>query len=144
MTKAIEFGLQLATSLSRNSNNTAHISMSQALSTDSLAGDNEIKIIQTILTLEEALEQETKLYESSDKPNSYPFALWYDAQKWLPLMTRFATSISCILVMSVPSESFFSNVVFQITDRRNRLIPKKAERIMLIYENLLPRPFSGG
>ena len=53
-----------------------------------------------------------------------------------PLVAKVAQRLLAIPATSVASERLFSKAADVITKKRNRLVPRKADRIVFLMENL--------
>jgi hypothetical protein len=65
-----------------------------------------------------------------------PLLWWRDNQLSFPKVARVARRYLSAPSTSVPSERLFSSAGLIYTDRRNRLLPEKAEQLLFVKHNL--------
>jgi hypothetical protein len=78
------------------------------------------------------LEREIELYMSEPFKKIDPCEYWKQNQTTYPALFYCAKILLTIPASSVPSESLFSEAAQQITSYRNRLLPDRVNKIMVI------------
>ena len=69
-------------------------------------------------------------------PTDDPYEWWRDNEKKYPNVCLLAKNKLFVPATSVPSERLFSKAGTIITDRRNRLKPSNAEKLIFLSNNL--------
>jgi len=82
------------------------------------------------------LEREIELYMSEPFKKIDPCEYWKQNQTTYPALFYCAKILLTIPASSVPSESLFSEAAQQITSYRNRLLPDRVNKIMVIKGNI--------
>ena len=82
------------------------------------------------------LQNELNEYKSIVSKDQDPILFWNLNQTTYPCLFYGFKRIACIPASSVPVEQLFSHCGYNIWDRRNRLSPETADKMMVIYENL--------
>ena len=65
-----------------------------------------------------------------------PFSWWAEHKQVFPNIAKLALNVLFIPATSVPSERLFSTAGQIITERRNRLLPEHAEKLIFLNLNL--------
>ena len=83
-------------------------------------------------------EEQVRLYLA--QPNvplsESPTVWWRDNSRLYPQVSRVARRFLSAPAMSVPSEQLFSAAGHVYSDRRKRLLPKRAEMLLFVRENI--------
>ena len=82
------------------------------------------------------LEREIDLYMTEPFKKIDPCEYWKQNKSTYPALFYCAKILLTIPASSVPSESLFSEAAQQITSYRNRLLPDKVNKIMVIKGNI--------
>lgn len=85
-------------------------------------------------SLAELLRSELSRYKADILIES-PIKYWSHNTTRFPILSTVAKVLLCIPATSVPSECLFSHAGHAIWDRRNRLTPRKIDKMMFLYDN---------
>ena len=92
----------------------------------------------TIEELKIKLRNELDRYQSYDMldVSECPFSWWAKHKQVFPNISKLALNVLFIPATSVPTERLFSTAGQIITERRNRLLPENAEKLIFLNLNL--------
>ena len=92
----------------------------------------------TIEELKIKLRNELDRYQSYDMldVSECPFSWWAKHKQVFPNISKLALNVLFIPATSVPTERLFSTAGQIITERRNRLQPENAEKLIFLNLNL--------
>ena len=68
--------------------------------------------------------------------NSDPLDYWRCHEEQYPVLNTLARKYLCMQCISVPSERLFSTAGMIISERRSRILPGKAEKILFLNKNV--------